>query len=391
MNRQAQRILLAVVLASGVGIFSGVLSSTFLHCLNYVTDLREGHRGLLWGLPIFGFVLGRVLLMIPNHIHQGVPYILNEIDHPKTAISPLMAPFIFISSIATHLFGGSAGREGVGVIMGASIAHLVPRKLIEDLEFRRVLIFSGMAAGFSSIFGTPIAAIAFVFELHRFADLRNHRLLVATSLSSIVGYVVSLYLGPQHQHFQVGFEVSGGLAGYLMIAAFTSGVGGHVFYWALKGYSHYFSIKIPRLEWKLFWGAVLIVMVVTMTNGYSYIGIGTGVISQAFGSPMEMNDFIMKCMLTVMTLAIGFKGGEVTPLFFMGAVLSNSVASQLELGNYALSASLGMAGLFGAVAGVPMASALMGAELFGWKVGFLCLPVCLLARLMMGDRSVYRH
>lgn len=384
---QIHTILLSIL----IGLVSGVCSSLFLHSLEWITALRNEHSYLIWGLPVFGIFFGLLIKAIPHHINQGVPYILQELDNHEAHISPWMTPFIFLSSLGTHLFGGSVGREGVGVIMGASIAHLVPRLKKSYQELRPYLIYSGIAAGFSSIFGTPIAAIIFSFELHHFKDVKKDFLLFSTALSSLVALLVPHFIGPKHQHFVVNFQFDNKVFFYIFIAGIAAGIGGHAFYWGLKGYTKLISKLVPHIEWKLAIGALIISLIVFLTNGYEYVGIGTDIISRSFHQQMLPYDFLMKCLLTAMTLAIGFKGGEVTPLFFMGATLSNSVSSLFNFNNYALSSSLGMVGLFGAVTATPFASIAMAAELFGWKVGTLSILTCFIARFIMGSRSVYRH
>lgn len=373
-----------------VGVFSGVLSSLFLYSLSWVTFFRQEHPYLLWGLPLFGLIFALIIKRIPHHIHQGVPYILEELENEKAHVSPWMAPFVFIASLGTHFFGGSAGREGVGVIMGASAAHLIPKMSNSYKEMRPFLVYTGIAAGFSSIFGTPLAAIVFAFELYAFKHIRNIELLMCTIIASFVALIISHFLGPVHQQFEVNFTYDWNIVFYVLIAFLTSGLGGQLFYWGLKGYTKLISYIFPRVELKLMMGGLFISFLVQFTGSYQYIGIGTDVIAQSFISQMSYFDFAMKCLLTVMTISIGFKGGEVTPLFFMGATFSNSMAGIFNLNNFALSSSLGMIGLFGAVTGTPLASAIMGVELFGWKIGILCLVVCLVSRFLMGNRTVYR-
>ena len=385
------KILKISCIALLVGSFSGILSSLFLHALSDVTEIREDYPYLIWGLPLFGIIFGYCIKRTPHHINQGVPYIISNLDNHQSPISVWMAPFIFITSLGTHLFGGSAGREGVGVIMGASIAQLTPRLGLTSIELRAHLIYAGIAAGFSSIFGTPLAAIIFAFELHQFKDIKKTYLLLTTALSSLAGWFVTHNLGPHHQVFEVNFTLNNETLYYLLIASITAGLGAHIFYWGLKYYTQFISKIFPQIIWKLFFGGFLVSATVFLSGGHQYIGIGTDVIAQSFITQMVPFDFIMKCLLTIMTLSIGFKGGEVTPLFFMGATLSNSTASLLNLKNFSLSSSLGMVSLFGAVTGTPMASAIMGAELFGWKVGVLSIVCCYLARLIMGKRSIYRH
>ena len=385
------KIAKITVIVVFVGIASGLLSSSFLHSLAWVTAFRQDNPLLIWGLPVFGFIFGLIIRRIPHHINEGVPYILMELDNQEARVSPWMAPFIFLSSLGTHLFGGSAGREGVGVIMGASAAHLIPRFKHSYIEMRPYLIYAGMAAGFSSIFGTPFAAVFFAFELHAFKDIKKKSLFICTMLASFAGFVVSHFLGPSHQRFHVTFSYSTEIIFYVVIAGISSGAGAHLFYWGLKAYTQLISKIFPSVEWKLFTGGLLISGLVFFTNSYDYAGIGTDVIAQSFISQMEPYDFIMKCLLTIMTLSIGFKGGEVTPLFFMGATLSNGIAHLLNFKNYSLSSSLGMVGLFGAVTGTPLASGIMGVELFGWEAGALSLVCCFLSRKLMGHYSVYRH
>ena len=374
-----------------VGILSGALSSLFLYSLAQVTSFRQTSPYLIWGLPVFGFFFALLIKKLPHHINQGVSYILDELENEKAHVSPWMVPFIFIGSLGTHLFGGSAGREGVGVIMGASVAHLMPKIRDTYKEMRPFLIYSGIAAGFSSIFGTPLAAIIFSFELHSFKHVRRFELIICTILASFVSLLMPYLLGTSHQHFDVSFTLEGNLFYYVLIASIASGIGGQLFYWGLKGYTNLISSIFPRLELRLLMGGLFVSFLVYFTDSYQYIGIGTDVIARSFVEQMSSHDFVMKCLLTVMTISIGFKGGEVTPLFFMGATFSNSIAGFFNFKNFALSSSLGMVGLFGAVTGTPLASAVMGGELFGWKVGLLCFVTCYLSRLFMNDRSVYRH
>lgn len=373
------------------GLLSGALASLFLLSLEWVTTFRQEHPGVLWGLPLFGSLFGLILKRIPHHINQGVPYILSELENHKAHVSPLMTPFIFLSSLGTHLFGGSAGREGVGVIMGASAAHLFPRALEDYSELRPYLIYAGIGAGFSSIFGTPLAAVIFAFELYSFKHVKQIPLLLCTAGASFSALVIPHYFGPIHQRFSVTFTYDSELLLYILIGTLAAGVGGNIFYWGIKWYTKLISIVVPKVETKLFVGSLLILALVSLTEGYRYIGIGTDLIAQSFENEMSIDDFALKCSLTIMTLSIGFKGGEVTPLFCMGSTLSNSIAVLFSMKNFGLSSSLGMVSLFGAVSGTPLASAVMGAELFGWQVGLLCLITCVLARRFMGERSIYRH
>lgn len=379
-----------IFIAIFVGLISGSLSTLFLYGLTAVTQVRESSYLWIWGLPLFGLFLGLIIKRIPPHINQGVPYILKSLDSEDTHVSPWMTPLVFLGALGTHLFGGSAGREGVGVIMGASISQLLPQVRNCLRGFKTYLIYSGIAAGFASIFGTPLAAIVFAFELHGFCNIKDWKLVVCIIASAYIAFIVLTFIGPEHTHYAVDFSYDSTLVYYFLIASVTSAFGGQLFYWGVRGYSLMMSKLVSRVEFRLLLGGLIVSLLVFLTDSYSYIGIGTDVIARSFNEQMHMSDFFFKCLLTVMTISVGFKGGEVTPLFFMGATLSNSTASFLGLKNFSLSSALGMVSLFGAATGTPLASAIMGWELFGWEVGALSLVTCYIARLLMVGRSIYR-
>ena len=373
-----------------IGLITGAFSSGFLHSLDWVTSLRKTHSYLIWGLPFFGLALGMFIQRMPHHVNQGVPNIIKQVESDEGQLSPWMAPFQFITSLGTHLYGGSAGREGVGVIMGASLAQILNSSKFKLDNLRQFLIYGGIAAGFSSIFGTPLAAIVFAFEIHSFKNIRRTYLILCVIAASYSALIVPKLLGPVHQSYEVIFSFQDVIP-YLLIAGVAAGLGAQIFYWGVRSYTQLTSKLLPSLPIRLFIGALLISTLVYLTSGYPYIGIGTDIIARSFTQEMSWYDFAMKVLLTTMTLSIGFKGGEVTPLFFMGSTLSNWICSIFSFRNFGLSSSLGMVGLFGAATGTPFASILMSCELFGWKVGLCSVVSCLIARVLMGKRSVYRH
>lgn len=389
MKKYFKYLLLTVF----TGAASGLLSSAFLHSLNLATELRITNPEFIYALPLFGILFALIIKRIPHDVNQGVPYLLSEIENEKAKVSVWMAPYIFITSIGTHIFGGSAGREGVGVIMGASISHL-PTKIFKDLNkenLRALLIYTGIAAGFASIFGTPFAAFIFAFELHHFKEIKRVDLLFFTAIACASATFIANILGPAHAHFQVILPTSTSIVWYLIIASLCSGLGANIFYFGMKYYTKAISLICKSLEIKLFTGSLLIVALVLITNGHDYIGIGTHIINDSFIHERSIQDFFLKALLTIMTLSIGFKGGEVTPLFFMGATLTNAVSSKLGLMSFSFSSALGMVGLFGAVTNTPLASSIMAMELFGPRIGCFTLISCYFAKFMMGKRSIYRH
>ena len=373
-----------------IGILSGLFSSSFLFLLAKVTAVRTETPMLIFGLPFFGFILGILIKRIPPFINRGVPSVLKEIDNDSEKISPFTAPYIFITSLGTHLFGGSAGREGVGILMGASGAHFLPKINPSYKSMRVHMIYAGVAAGFSSMFGTPLAALIFAFEIHSFKEIKKIDLLVTTLLSALVADRVTRYLGPNHHRYDIFFNLNLDSLFSACVVGIVSGVGALVFYFGMKHSSKLLSRFISALEWKLFFSGALVASLIFLLKAQDFAGIGTHMIERSFIQQMHLSDFFLKCLLTVITLAAGFKGGEVTPLFLMGATLSNSALSLLNFRNYSLSSALGMTAIFGAVTSTPIASTIMACELFGWKIGVLALLSCFLAKILTLNKSIYK-
>lgn len=363
-----------------IGIFSALSSSSFLYALNFITEQRIQNHSLIWGLPFLGLFLTYSQKNLSSDAHLGVSQVLKSYKSHR-----LLAPVVWLFSLGTHLFGGSAGREGVGVLMGVSSVAWLEKKIVSLKAHHKLLVMGAMAAGFSAIFATPIAAIVFSIELNK---VRRKNEIFFIILCSAWAYLSSHILGPKHFSKSFAFVWNKEIFFYVLVAMITSGVGGKFYYIIHCFFKRRFS-RIKNKYLLTFFVGAMISMTVYLTKAYPYIGIGGHEIHFMFEDSVYFYDFFMKALLTALTLSIGHKGGEVTPLFFMGASLSNALASKLNLLNYSLSSSLGMMGLFGAASATPFASAIMGAEIFGPWIGLLCLPVCLGARLFMGRRSVY--
>lgn len=373
-----------------ISLVSGFFSSLFLYSLDWITLFRNQNLFILGGLPLFGFCLGLILYKCPPSINQGIPSLLNKNIKNKNLISPWTSPFIFLSSLGTHLFGGSAGREGVGILMGVGVSQILPKLNNKFSNSQHYLIYFGIAAGFSSIFGTPIGAVVFTFELFKFKEIKNKFLVIMTVFTSFMAYFVGHLLGPSHQSFSVSFDWNKSLLIYIGLIGFISGTGALIYYWGYQNCEKLLHQMLPKIYLRLPIVGIFISLFVFTTQSYSALGIGTDIISQSFLQKMHFSDFGFKCILTILTLSAGFKGGEATPLFFMGSVLSNYILSIFNFNNFALSSSLGMVSLFGAVTATPLASIFIAYELFGLPIGLFSIIPCFLARKLMGKNSIYK-
>lgn len=360
--------LLSVIL---IGIISGVFSGTFLFLLEKITNFRTSHSWIIFLLPIFGFLYKKSLNKLPDEMSHGMMHIL-ESRRP----SLLLAPFIFLASLGTHLFGGSAGREGVGVIMGASSSQVFKR----NKDLKEFLIPMGMACGFASIFGTPLAGIVFCFELEKFKTLSLKKFFFI-SLSAYVSHFISGVITHHTPYPEVMVEWGPELITHLIASSLAVIIAGYLFFEAMK--------KLHKVGLNIFWVSILIVGIVFLFDAEKYTGLGLPLLQESLTTDMGIKVFFYKFILTVLTLSVGYKGGEVTPLFIMGANFSTFISNQFGLKNITLSGGLGMLGLFGALAHTPFAAGFMALEIFNWETAILVFITSFIGRAALRKRSIY--
>lgn len=301
-----------------------------------------------------------------------------------------MAPLIFVATLLTHLVGGSAGREGTAVQMGAVIAdQFYPWSKHLKLH-RDVFILAGVAAGFASLFGTPWAGAIFAVEIFRNKTVRWVALFPAL-LTSFTAYYTCHWTGASHMAYP-NIHVPHFSWSMLALIVFC----GALFGLTARGFiklqilMEYFSEKICKSQlWRPFFGGIVLLVVYYFVNSSRYMGLGIPVILESFDRQVLPYDFIAKLFLTVITLGFGFKGGEVTPLFFIGATLGNTISLFIPLPFSFLSA-LGFIAVFSGSTNTFLACAIMGIELFGFEAAPYFLVVTLVSQLFSGRKSIYK-
>lgn len=381
------RWLLSIVL---IAFLVGSTSALFLYLLNVVTDYRQQHLSLIYFLPVAGVCIVWLYQRYGSAAQGGNKLVLAEFKMPTGILPCLMAPLICITTLLTHLFGGSAGREGTAIQYGATIADQFSRFLPGSQENRRTLLSCGIAAGFASLFGTPWAGLIFALELVGWRYINYKRLLATMATAFLAFYVCNIY-GNQHTHYPLLIDLptmwSWLHMGSLLLAAVFFGSTAFVFI-RLNGYLHqaFSFIKQPLLRPIL--GGSIVVTWVLLSHTTRHIGLGIPTILAAFDTELPTYDFAVKLILTAITLSCGFKGGEVTPLFFIGATLGNALALFIPL-PMVLLAAMGFVAVFAGSTKTPLACAIMGAELFG--VGALpwMLVACFVAYALSGKKSIY--
>lgn len=371
-----------------IGAISGTASAWLLISLNFVSDIREAHSWLIWLLPLGGLLIGYLYYFFGSKVVRGNNYLIDEIHAPTNVVPFRMAPMIFLGNVVTILLGGSAGRESTAVQMGGSIADQFSY-IFKNQGDRKIILIVGISAGFASVFGTPIAGAIFALEVIFLGSIK-YEAIVPSFLAAIFGHIFCLLWSPNHSHYIIP-DVPPVTIVNIVLVIFVGMICGFTSILFSKG-SHIctnISKKIVRYApLRPFLGGVIIAIVVTIIGTREYIGLGLPTIAASFVEQQEWYVFLVKLAFTVFTLSVGFKGGEVTPLFFIGASLGSALSGIIPL-PIALLAAMGFVGVFAGATNTPIACAMMGLEMFGVSCGIYIGLVSVISYLFSGNTGIY--
>ena len=371
-----------------MGAIGGVLGAVFHHALHFVTHLRGEHSWLIWLLPVAGLLTVAIYRLKPLQRNRGTNEIIDATLDGKP-VSILVAPAIFLATAITHLFGGSAGREGAALQLGGSTASMLARMFRLQEEDRKVMTMAGMSAVFAGLFGTPLTATLFCMEFESVGTVFSPALLpcflaayTASRISGMMGVHAETYLLETATALELPV-----LLRYAVLAVLIALLGISMC-WVFHKAEHLAKHHLPNPWIRILLGGSAVTVMTLIVGDHRFNGAGMDMALAAVAGEADWYSFLVKMLFTAVTLAAGFKGGEIVPTFCVGATFGCVVGGLLGL-DAGMAAAVGLVGLFCCATNSPLASIVLSIEMFGSANLYLFALVCVVCFVLSGNSGLY--
>jgi H+/Cl- antiporter ClcA len=371
-----------------MGALGGLMGAGFHHALHFVTHLRSENTWLIFLLPMGGLLTVGLYKLFRLQANRGTNEIIDAaLDGHH--LNPLIAPGIFLATSMTHLFGGSAGREGAALQLGGSTASLLGRILHLKEDDRKVLIMAGMSAVFAGLFGTPLTACLFTMVFESVGTIFSPALLPCY-LAAYLASRISACLGVHAEVFPLNTAFSLTLSNCWRFAVLAIAISllGIAMCWVFHKAEHTAHKLFPNRWLRITVGGAVVVGMTLLVGDHRFNGAGMDMALQAVAGQADWYSFLLKMLFTAVTLAAGFKGGEIVPTFCIGATFGCLLGGLLGL-DPGFAAALGLVGLFCCATNSPLASIVLSIEMFGGTNIYLFSLICVICALLSGRGGLY--
>ncbi|NLL79930.1 MAG: chloride channel protein [Clostridiales bacterium] len=377
-----------LMMATVIGIIGGLVGTLFHECIEKVTVFRQGHGWMIYLLPFAGLLIVFLYHRAEIRNDRGTNLVLDSV-HTKQHVPFRMAPLIFVGTVLTHLCGGSAGREGAALQIGGSIGSTLGALVRFDEKDRHVLVMCGMSAVFAAMFGTPLTAAIFSMEVVS-VGIVYYSAFVPCIISATVAYGLTSYMGVNATRYtiNIAYTLSPVICLKVIGLAMLCGLVGILFCVALHQTAHFAKEKLQNDYVRVFVGGVLIILLTLFVGNDAYNGAGTAMIQRALHGEVPPTAFLWKIVFTAITIGTGYKGGEIVPTLFIGATFGSFAGPLLGI-DPSYAAALCMVAMFCAVVNCPIASVLLGLEMFGRTDMLLFAIACGVSYVFSGYYSLY--
>ncbi len=371
-----------------MGAMGGLVGSGFHYALHFVTHVRAEHPWLIFLLPVGGLLTVGIYQLFKMRTNRGTNEIIDAVLKGES-VNPLIAPVIFLATAITHLFGGSAGREGAALQIGGSVASKIAKLLKLHDQDRKILIMSGMSAVFAGLFGTPLTAYLFVVEFISVGSIFTPALLpcylaayIASRGSEVLGVL------PETHLLAAASEITAHNIWLYLLLALAVAALGVIMCKLFHKAEHLAAHHLPNPWVRIAVGGVVICGMTLLAGDQRFNGAGMDMALEAVAGHADWYSFLVKMLFTAVTLAAGFKGGEIVPTFCVGATFGCVFGGLLGL-DPGLCGALGLIGLFCSVTNAPLASILLSIEMFGCENIHLFALVCVTCFVLSGNSGLY--